>query len=388
MERPGARGHGVAWAPTPLLPSAPRSVLIVMLSAVGDAVQVLPVATALRRAFPEARIAWVVQPGPHNLVQGHPAIDNFMLFPRTLKGKSPRSVLQGISSLGSTTRALKAFATCYLDGSFDVLLDLQVYLKAGLLTALTPARVKLGFDRYRARDLNWLFTRHRIPPHPDRFGHIQDQYFEFLAPLGVDPGPVEFGLGLTEDEMEDQRRFFSSFDRPVCSMVVGTSKEKKNWTPEGYAEVARALISDFGFQPLLVGGRSRAERILAEDILSRTGENIIDARGGDLRHLLKLLDGSAMVISPDTGPMHMARALEVPVISLFGYTNPKRYGPYRLFTDLIVDGFSRFPGEDYGPTAERRPGGMARITPGMVLDKVALGRDRYGRNAASEGTAR
>jgi heptosyltransferase I len=359
-----------------------------MLSAVGDAVQVLPVATALRRTFPDAHIAWVIQPGPHNLVQGHAAIDDFILFPKTLRGKSPKSVLQGISSLRSTTRGLKEYAARHLDGSFDVLLDLQVYLKAGLLTGLAPARMKLGFDRYRARDLNWLFTKHRIPPHPNRFGHIQDQYFEFLAPLGVDPEPVEFGLCLTEDEMVDQRRIFSSFDRPVCAMVVGTSKEKKNWTAGGYAQVARALHSDFGFHPMLVGGRSQAERTLAEKILSSEGENITDARGGDLRHLLKLLDGSAMVISPDTGPMHMARALKVPVISLFGYTNPKRYGPYRLFKDLVVDGYSRYSGEDYGPSTERRPGGMARITPEMVLEKVALASDRYGRNAAGEGTRR
>jgi heptosyltransferase-1 len=135
MGHPGARSHGVTWNPTPLLPRAPRSILIVMLSAVGDAVQVLPLATALRRTFPSTRISWVIQPGPHNLVQGHSAVDDFILFPKTLRGKSPRSIRQGFSSLGSTTLALKELATCHLDGSFDVLLDLQVYLKAGLLTA-------------------------------------------------------------------------------------------------------------------------------------------------------------------------------------------------------------------------------------------------------------
>ncbi|MHC4781176.1 MAG: glycosyltransferase family 9 protein, partial [Planctomycetota bacterium] len=324
----------MTWTPTPLLPNPPRSVLIVMLSAVGDAVQVLPVATALRRAFPETRIAWAVQPAPGNLVQGHPAIDDFILFPKNLHGKSPGSILQGLKSLTRTTQVLREFAAGHLDGSFDVLLDLQVYLKAGLLTALSPARIKLGFDRHRARDLNWLFTNRKIPPHPQGLGHIQDQYLEFLAPLGVDPEPLEFGLALTEEETEDQRRFFSSFDRPACAMVVGTSKDEKNWTPEGFAEVARVLYSDLGLQPVLVGGRSPAEESIAQGILACGGDKVADARGGDLRHLLKLLCGSAVVISPDTGPMHMARALEVPVVSLFGYTNPKRYGPYRLFTEL------------------------------------------------------
>ena len=104
----------------------------------------------------------------------------------------------------------------------------------------------------------------------------------------------------------------------------------------------------------------------------RTGATLLDARRNDLRRLLWLLDGSRVVITPDTGPLHMARALEVPVVSLFGFTNPKRSGPYRRFTELIVDGYARFPGEDYPVSMERRAGGMARITPAMVLEKVEL----------------
>jgi len=98
----------------------------------------------------------------------------------------------------------------------------------------------------------------------------------------------------------------------------------------------------------------------------------VDARGGGLRRLLWLLDGSALVVSPDTGPLHMARAMEVPVVGLFGFTNPKRSGPYRRFTELIVDGYARFPGEDYRVSMDRRPGGMGRITTGMVMEKVEL----------------
>jgi len=312
-------------------------------------------------------------------------VDDLVLFPKTRRGKGLRSIRQGISCLRSTTETLKALAARQVDGSFDLLLDLQVYLKAGLVTALAPARVKVGFDRRRARDLNWLFTSHRIPPHPNQFGHIQDQYFEFLDPLGVDPEPVEYGLELSTDEREEQDRFFSSFERPVCAIVVGTSNDKKNWTAKGYAEVAQTIRTDLGLVPVLVGGRSKAEQLIAEEILTRTGNGVVDARGGDLRRLLWLLDGSALVISPDTGPMHMSRALEVPVVSLFGYTNPKRYGPYRRFTELIVDGYSRFAGEGYGLNSRRRTDGMTRITPGMVLEKVELAVDRYGRGGGKMG---
>jgi heptosyltransferase I len=285
----------------------------------------------------------------------------------------------GVLGIAAGAQSLREAAGRMPGGRFDLLLDLQVYFKAGLLTYLTPARVRLGFDRARARDLNWLFTTHRIPPHPNRFGHIQDQYFEFLRFLGVDPEPLRFGLELTEMEREEQRRFFAAFRRPPCALVLATSNPRKDWDPLGYAEVASRLVSGFGMQPILVGGTSAAEENAARLILREAGEYVLDVRGGGIRRLLWLLDGSELVISPDTGPLHMARAMETPVIGLFGFTNPKRSGPYRLYTELVVDGYTRSPGETYPVSMERRRDGMGRITPEMVLEKVALAREGHGR---------
>jgi heptosyltransferase I len=349
-----------------------------MMSAVGDAVQVLPVVTALRRTFPGSRISWVLQAGPKNLVHGHAAVDDLILFPRSERGRTAGSLLRSLRSLKRTASALNELATRELGGSFDVLLDLQVYLKAGLMTALAPARVKLGFDRHRARDLNRLFTTHRIPSHPRGFGHIQDQYFEFLTFMGVDPEPVDYGLFVRQEERDQQRRFFQPFPQPVCAIVVATSDPRKNWHAQGYATVAQALRSDFGIQPILVGGHSESEDEMAHEILARAPGCAVDARGGDLRRLLWQLDGSALVISPDTGPMHMARALEVPVVSLFGFTNPKRSGPYRRYKDLIVDGYAKWAGEPYEPSPEKRAQGMGRVRAEMVLEKVSLALERYG----------
>lgn len=360
------------WRPSGPLLAAPDSILLIMLSAVGDAIQVLPVLSALRRSFPSAHITWVLQPGPYSLVEGHPAVDRFVLFRRGVRGRGLRSIADALAGIREAVGVLGAAARKLPGGRFDLLLALQVYLKAGLLTALAPARIKMGFDRRRARDLNWLFTTHRIPPHPAGFGHIQDQYFEFIRDLGVDPEPLDYGLKPTEEEIEKQQDFFSSFDRPACALVVGSSDPRKNWTAEGYAEVALELRTGFGLTPILVGGRSRGEEDTAREILARCRNRVVDARGGGLRRLLWLLDGSALVISPDTGPLHMARALEVPVIGLYGFTNPKRSGPYRLFTELIVDGYARSPGEDYPVSMERRAGGMGRITPEKVLTKVEL----------------
>lgn len=338
----------------------PREILIVMLSALGDAIHVLPVVNALKRAWPKARITWVIQPVPHMLVKNHEAVDEFVVFHR-------RRGLDAIASYRQLRRDLHG-------RKFDLLINLQVYLKAGLITAVAPAKIKLGFDRRRARDMNWLFTTHRIPARET--GHVQDQYFEFLQYLGIDPQPVEWKLTLTDAERAAQREFFAPLGR-TCAIVVGTSKPAKGWAPNRYARVIEALETELGLRCVLVGGPSEFERDAAERIMQVTRVRPLNALGDDVRRLLYLLDGSSLVISPDTGPLHMARALDKPVIGLYGYTNPKRYGPYRKYQDLIVDGYARFPGENYPLNAEYRTDGMQRVTVGAVIERAKLAVERY-----------
>jgi heptosyltransferase I len=338
----------------------PREVCIVMLSAIGDAVHVLPVANALKRDWPECRITWVIQPVPHVMVRDHPAIDDFVVFRR-------RRGLRGWVGFQEIMRDMKG-------RRFDLLIGLQVYFKAGLITALTPARVKLGFDRRRARDAQWLFTNRRIPPRGQR--HVQDQYFEFLEYLGVDPEPVTWNIRFSDEEHTARRDFFGSLDRPACAVVVGTSKLEKNWSADGYARVLEELERSHGLRPVLVGGPSPAERRIAEDVMARTDAVVVDELGDDLRRLMWIIAGSALLIAPDTGPLHIGRALEVPTVSLFGYTNPKRSGPYRAYEDLIVDGYAEHPGEDY-PVMPRYRNGMERIGVDDVLAKVSLAIERY-----------
>lgn len=338
----------------------PERICIVMLSAIGDAIHVLPVVNALKASWPDCRISWIIQPVPHGLVMGHPAVDEFLPFRRR----------RGLGGWEGYRDLMARFP----QRPWDLALNLQVYFKAGLITALMPARVKLGFDRARARDLNWLFTNEKIEASGQR--HVQDQYLEFLVHLGIDPHPVRWGIPITPDEREAQAAFFSRMERPVCSVVVGTSKSQKNWRPEGYARVLEAMESDFGLQPVLVGGPSPVEREMADRILSETRARPVDMLGDDLRRLVWLLDGSALVVSPDTGPLHIARALEVPVVGLYGYTNPKRTGPYRLYQDLVVDGYASFPGEAY-PVSQEYRDGMRRVSVEMVMEKVALAMDRY-----------
>ncbi|HMC53809.1 MAG TPA: glycosyltransferase family 9 protein [Gemmatimonadaceae bacterium] len=339
--------------------SQPRMdrIAIVMMSAAGDAVHTLPVVNAIKRYRPASHLTWILQPGPATLVQGHPAVDEIVLFDRS----------RGWRAFTDIRRTLGA-------QRFDLVINLQVYFKAGIVTSFTHAPVKLGFDRARARDFNWLFTNRKIPPHANQ--HVQDQYFEFLRELDVPWEPVEWNIGPYPAERPWQREFFASADRPTAAIVVATSKPDKDWLPERWAEVCDALRDDFGLEPVLVGGRSERELNAERIIRERAGHPPRSALGSGLRKLVSILEGSALVLAPDTGPLHMAVALDRPVVSLMGYTNPKRTGPYRRFHDLIVDAYGD-PGEDYPISMENRPGRMPRIQVRDVLEKVERWRARY-----------
>jgi heptosyltransferase I len=323
---------------------------IVLMSAVGDVVHGLPIANALKRHAPHATLTWILQPGPSTLVRGHPAIDEILLFDRQ----------GGLAAFAAMREELQA-------REFDVVIALQVYFKAGVITRFMHAPVKLGFDRARARDANWLFTTHRIPARAPQ--HVADQYVEFLEWLGVPAEPRVWDLGPWPEERAAQHAFFASYDRPTAAIVVGTSKAEKDWLPERWAPVCDALYHDFGLQPVLVGGRSPREEAAARIILEQASAPVHSALGSGLRNLVGILDGSAVALSPDTGPLHMSVALNRPVVSLMGYTNPKRFGPHRRFGDLIVDAYGDV-GEDYPATPVHRPGRMARITPERVLERV------------------
>jgi heptosyltransferase I len=322
-----------------------------MMSAVGDAVHVLPVVTALKRHDPSVRITWVLQGGPASLVRGHPDVDEIVLFDR-------KGGLRAFAELRKTLGGRR----------FDLVLDLQVYFKASIVTALADAPVKLGFDRSRARDWNWLVTNRKIPPREPQ--HVQDQYFEFLDALGVPHEPVEWKLGPWPHELDAQRAFFAKLKRPAACLVIGSTHAEKEWLPERWAAVSDVLWERYGLQPVIAGGHSEREMETEREILRLAQHPIISTLGVPFRELVGILAGSALTISLDTGPMHISVALGAPTIALMGYINPKRTGPYRRFRDLLVDAYGD-PGEDYPISIEKRPGRTRKITVDQVMEKVA-----------------
>jgi heptosyltransferase I len=291
------------------------------------------------------------------LVEKHRSVDEVILFDRK----------KGITAMRNVIAELRA-------RKFDLLIDLQVYFKAGLISALSGAPRRLGFDRSRARDANWLFTNERIPAHPVQ--HVQDQYFEFLRHLGIDPEPIEWCLGPRPDEREWQESFTSQFDRPLAAIVVATSKAQKDWVPERWAAVCDILSEKHGLQPVLVGGNMDRERAAAEKIVALSRSRPHSALGSGLRRLVSILDASELVLAPDTGPLHISVALGRPVISLIGYTDPRRTGPYRRFHDLIIDAFHEQG--DPGPvTMATKADRMHLITVDDVAEKLDVWERNY-----------
>jgi heptosyltransferase I len=329
---------------------------IVMMSAIGDAVHVLPVANALKRHAPGTHITWVLERGPAELVRGHPAVDRVVLFNKRAGWRAVRDLRRELAE------------------PFDLVLALQVYIKAGVVTAALRSPVKLGFDRARARDLNWLFTTHRIAPHEPQ--HVQDQYFEFLAAIGVPHEPVEWRIGPWPGEAPPSMAGITS-DRPLAALAPASSDARRQWPAERWARVAEVLWEEHAMAPVLIGGGSRHELELEAEIRSHAASPIGSNLGAPLREMVAVIDRSALVVSVNSAPLHIAVALNRPVISLLGHWNPKRTGPYRRFRELWCDGYGD-PGEDYPVSIRRRPGTMLRIPVAGVLERIALWSERYG----------
>jgi len=338
-------------------------VCMVLMSGLGDVVHGLPLVNALKRADPATHITWVVQPMPSGVLSPHPAVDEVIVF----------DAHEGLPAIRRLRDQLR------VGGRFDVALNLNTYFKAAFPMVFSRARLRIGIDRRRTRDPVWLVANRTLPRGPVK--HTQDIFLDFLGVLGVAAEPLEWRLEPTVEEAELERAFFERVrqdGRPVVSIVSASGNDKKDWTPDGYAALVDALEHELGMRAMLVGGPGEREVALARAVAERAHATPLWQLGDGVRRLLWLLHGSDLVVAPDTGPLHMARAMEVPVVGLFGHTNPWRVGPYRKYEDLWVDHYNE-PGEQADASRdEPRLGRMETIRPEEVLERVERATTRYG----------
>lgn len=345
-----------------------RRVCFVLLTGIGDVVHGLPAVNALEEDDPERRITWVAEPAPARVLDAHPAVDAVVVYEKA----------RGLRGLRELWRDLR-------DREFDVALVPQLYIKSAWPALFSGAPHRVGLDRGRVRDPVWLACNHLVPARPWR--HTVDMVLEFVEFLGI-PRPAEprWRIALTDAERDEQSRFFGGLpDRPVVSLVLASGNPAKEWPAARHARLAEALSADFGCVPLLLAGPPERERATLRRLAGRTAPPARPAPFDDVRELIWLLDGSDLVVSPDTGALQIAHALGVPVIGLYGHTNPWRVGPYSRFRELVVDRYTD-PDEEPDPSRiEPRAGRMERIRVEDVLERVALALDRYADAAEPAG---
>jgi lipopolysaccharide heptosyltransferase I len=308
--------------------AAPRHILIVKLSAIGDVIQTLPMLAAMRREFPEAKIDWVVEEEAADLLVGHPGIDRLMVSRR-------KSWLRNFRRRGTgwaAMRELFRFIQELRETEYDWVIDNHGVLKSGILVGLSRGKRKIGYRAAAgiATEGNYLFTRERYRPLPlER--HALERYLDLVRQLGVPTEGISLEYPVAAAEAERVRRLLDSRGfggRPLAVIHPRAKWDTKQWAPERFSELAERLAAE-GSQVVFTGSPGDAadvERILGRirpsaSILNLTGQT-------DLRKLAALFSLADLVITPDTGPMHLAAAVKAPLVAIFGPTAPWRTGPY------------------------------------------------------------
>jgi heptosyltransferase I len=334
----------------PSLNSTPQNICILRLSAIGDTCHVLPVLRTLQRAWPGARFTWVIGSLESRLMGAMPEVEFITVAKRASRAQR--------LELSRTLRARR----------FDVLLHMQLALRASLIARQIRAPLKLGFDWPRARELQWLFTNQRIAARSRE--HVLDSFFGFAAALGVHERLLRWDLPIPAS---DGAAAAAVIPDGVRTLIISpcSSHTRRNWSAERYAAVADHAIRVHGLQVLLCGAPSDGERQMGAAIMGHAHEPIRNRIGADsLPQLLALLARSTVLLSPDSGPVHMATMVGTPVIGLYAATNPARSGPY-LSRDWCVNAFPLAAERFRGRSAAQLPWATKIEVPG-VMDLIEV----------------
>lgn len=286
----------------------PRSICLLRLSAMGDVAHMVPVARTIRKHWPETALTWIIGKNEARLVSDMPDIE-FVEFDKA----------DFLGSLRSVARKVRG-------RRFDVLLCPQVSLRANAISALVRADLKLGYDRARAKDLHSLFLRRHVPPAPRQ--HVLDSFFSFVECIGLRERDMRWDYGIPDEAREFAREHLTA-GRFNVLISPCSSHPLRNWSAERYAAVADHAVNALDARVILCGGPSAAERRMGQEIESHMQSKALNLIGQDtLKKFLALLQGADVLISPDSGPAHMAAGVNTPVIGLYAASNPERSGPY------------------------------------------------------------
>ncbi|QPB82120.1 ADP-heptose--LPS heptosyltransferase I [Pseudoalteromonas rubra] len=291
------------------------SICILRLSAIGDVCHAVAAVQAIQRAHPQAKITWVIGKVEAMLLAGLPGVE-FVIFDKK-QGKA----------------AFKQLKAHFKGHKFDVLLHMQVAFRANLAARCIPAKVKVGFDKGRSKELHSLVINQRIGPQQEP--HVLEGFQNFARAIGAECDTPSWDMPVSDEDKREAEVLLAGLTR-IFVISPAASKAERNWLPERYAALAEHAAGQ-GFSVVLTGGPTELERNLSEAIIAHAQCDITNLVGKTkLKTLLCVLAQAQLVLAPDTGPAHMAVTVGTPVIGLYAHSNPKRTGPY-LYQEYVVE---------------------------------------------------
>ena len=299
-----------------MLNGIPR-ILIVRLSAIGDVVRVLPALRCLREVYPDAQIDWVVEPKSADLLEGHPDLDQVLVFERS------KNFVDSFRQFRNVCKKIRT-------NRYEMLIDFHGILKSGLIAGFSGVPERYGFSRPRSRECSYLFTNHRTRLGPE----VANRIHENLA-LCEQFSPGSKSLDVTiqvpphaQDEIEDY--FEATFDgaKRIVAMHVPVDRAEKQWPHEYFARLADDLIADGRFDVVLTWGPGQLEDVQRVAGQCRRAPEIAPEMAS-LKHYAWFIHCADLYFGADTGPMHIASAMGTPVVAVFGGTDPRQHEPLR-----------------------------------------------------------
>lgn len=351
--------------------TAPKTLCLLRLSAIGDVCHATAMVQQIQRQWPSIKITWVIGKVEAAMLEGLPGVE-FVVFDKSAGLQGYRDLKRQLSGV-----------------TFDVLLHMQVALRSSLASLCISAKTKIGFDKARAKEGQWLFTNKRVAPMEQP--HVLDGFLGFAQVLGIKTEKPSWQMPIPDDAQLWASEKLAG-DKPIAVISPAASKAERNWHVEGYSAIAEHL-SERGFQVVICGGPTTAEKLLSEDIVSHCKYPVINlVAKTSLKQLLAVLKLAHLVIAPDTGPAHMAVTVGTPVIGLYAHSNPHRTGPY-YYQQYVVSCYQQVVQQQYGMPVSKLPWGirakgstlMNGISVTQVKDKIRqLIADHYPEYASEE----
>jgi lipopolysaccharide heptosyltransferase I len=302
----------------------PQKILIVKPSSLGDVVHSLPFLNVIKERFPRAAIHWVIAKGLEDLLTGHPMVNKIWVIHKDMWKK--------LSHIHSSLHEIRVLLKELKKEKYDIVVDLQGLLRSGIIARATGAPVRIGFKE--AREGSRFFYTHMVKG--GRNIHAVDRYLKIAAFLDCDitdicfPFPLSFNSALSNQH--------SALGEDYAVLVPGARWKTKRWSPEKFGE----LTSLLPLMTVIVG--SKGDRNIAKEIVSLSNGKSLSLVGKtDLKGLIEVIRGARFFVSNDSGPMHIAAALGIPVFALFGPTDPLRTGPYGKGHTIIREDISCSP---------------------------------------------